>query len=159
MQLNQHRWLTLWSRVIWSKEPPLNEAKYQCKLKQEKKHDMLVPDLLLTPLRTRSDSLCTQLTRPSTRSPRGAEGGGGRRQHSPLRTGTGGPAAAARQPPTTRRQRATPARQDDCLHRGSPRLSQVPLERLTQIYRHLSPEHEINLYPSFECISFCTGLI
>lgn len=71
MQLNQHRWLTLWSRVIWSKEPPLNEAKYQCKLKQEKKHDMLVPDLLLTPLRTRSDSLCTQLTRPSSRHPVG----------------------------------------------------------------------------------------
>lgn len=32
---------------------------------------MSVPDLPLTPLRTRSDSLCTQLTRPSSRHPAG----------------------------------------------------------------------------------------
>lgn len=154
MQLDQHRWLTLWSRVIWSKEPPLNEAKYQCKLKQEKKHDMLVPDLLLTPLRTRSDSLCTQLTRPSSRSPCSAEGGGGRRQHSPLGMGTVSLAAATWQPPTTWRQQAMPAWPDDCSHCGSPGLSHA---RLGKAYPrliftcHLSMRStfigDLNLYP------------
>lgn len=89
---------------------PLNEAEYQCKLKGEKQCDMLVPDLLLTPLRTGSDSLCTKLTRGGYLEGRGRRVG------------------AARSHPWGWEPVLRTALQGDCSHGGSPRLFCVVLD-------------------------------